>query len=360
MRQKHQQLKGAIVEAAEACFSTGRVDEDEMAAFHRSVDRLLAEAGVGEISPEVKRVTILLSDLRGFTAMSESCPATDVIGMLNGYFSRMSEIIAGYGGIIDKFMGDAILALFGVPEAAEDDLERALACAVDMQRAMDEINHDHEQSGLPSIHMGIGINTGDVAAGSLGSDVHREYTVIGDEVNLASRIEAYSLRGQILLSENSHQLAGDLVETGSANEVYVKGRREPVRLYDLIAVLKPERVDVPRRDPRNSPRVMVTLPLVYQCVEEKQVLPEKYEGEVLDISYSGMLARMHDYLPPYTEIKITLSLSIMGGATAAVYAKVLRSAKADGGFESSVEFTGLGADAQKAIKHFIDRIIGSG
>ncbi|MES9846049.1 MAG: adenylate/guanylate cyclase domain-containing protein, partial [Candidatus Sedimenticola sp. 6PFRAG5] len=94
MRQKHQQLKGAIVEAAEACFSTGRVDEDEMAAFHRSVDRLLAEAGVGEISPEVKRVTILLSDLRGFTAMSESCPATDVIGMLNGYFSRMSEIIA--------------------------------------------------------------------------------------------------------------------------------------------------------------------------------------------------------------------------------------------------------------------------
>ncbi|OOZ36100.1 hypothetical protein BOW51_08850 [Solemya velesiana gill symbiont] len=313
-----------------------------------------------ETSAEVKTITIVLSDLRGFTAMSESCQATEVIALLNRYLARMSEIIIGHGGVIDKFMGDAILALFGVPEASEDDLERAIRCAVDMQCAMDQINQQNEAAGLPFIFMGIGINTGEVAAGSIGSDVHREYTVIGNEVNLASRIEAYSLRGQILLSEQSRHLVGDAVETGEANEVYVKGRREPVRLYELAAVLKPERLCVPRRDPRQSPRIQVNMPLMFQCVEGKAVLPEKYEGEVLDISYTGMLTRVPRYLPPYAEIKITLSLSMMAGETAAVYAKVLRSVKTDNSYESSVEFTGLGADAQKAIKYFIDRIIGSG
>ncbi|MET0083883.1 MAG: adenylate/guanylate cyclase domain-containing protein [Sedimenticola sp.] len=360
IRQKQQQLRESIIRAVEEHFCGDDPERESLSRFIPELDRLLRAQGVEEVSAEEKTVTILLSDLRGFTAISESCPAKELIALLNRYFARMSEIIVAHGGAIDKFMGDAILALFGVQEAGERDLQQAVACAVEMQCAMDEINREHREAGFPDIYMGIGINTGEVAAGSLGSDLHREYTVIGDEVNLASRIEAYSLRGQVLVSDKSRRLLGAAVETGDANEVYVKGKREPVKLYEVRALLEPERREVPRRDPRNSPRVQVSLPLHFQRVEGKRILPEKYDGEVMDISYSGMLIRLSEYLPPYSEIKINLSLSLMGGESAAVYAMVLRSGKRDGVYQSSLEFTGFGADAQVAIKHFIDRIIAGG
>src|SRR5262245_34199836 len=148
-----------------------------------------------------REVSVLLTDLRGFTAISEAHTATVLLEILNRYLVRMSEIAVAHGGTIDKFMGDAIMVLFGAPFEHDDDVKRAVTCAVDMQIELYEINKRLRAEGLPELNMGIGINTGGVMAGLLGSDLYAEYTVIGDEVNLASRIEAYSLRGQILISE---------------------------------------------------------------------------------------------------------------------------------------------------------------
>jgi adenylate cyclase len=170
-------------------------------------------------------VTILLADLRGFTAITATYPAGVVLEMLNRCFVEMSQIIVRHHGTIDKFMGDSIMVIFfGDPASPGADVRRALGCAVDMQLGMESINRRHRDSRLPELFMGIGINTGRVMAGLLGSDLYSAYTVIGEDVNLASRIEAFSLRGQILISDGTYGLCGDYAETGQPMEVFVKGR----------------------------------------------------------------------------------------------------------------------------------------
>jgi adenylate cyclase len=304
-----------------------------------------------------KQVTILLSDLRGFTAMSEKHQAAELIDLLNRYFHKMSEIILKHGGTIDKFMGDSVMALFGAPTDLEDDLERAIACSVEMQLAMNEINDTNQALGMSTIFMGIGINTGTVFAGNLGSDLHREYTVIGNEVNLASRVEAHSLRGQIVLSENTYQLARDYIEVGTVNDVLVKGVSKKVRLYELLSTQRPSNIEVPRREIRKSARVNVDMPLNFRVVDNKAVQANEREGRIIDISYNGMMISVPTPLTQNTEIRINLSLSMMSNKSSAVYAKVLNIHEDNGAFNCQIEFTYIEDDAQQELKEFVDQIV---
>jgi adenylate cyclase len=311
-----------------------------------------------ESSTKTSEITILLSDLRGFTAMTEQFPAALVVEMLNRYFSRMSEIIViDHDGMIDKFMGDSIMVLFESRTGKSDALERALSCAVHMQIAMDEVNRDNESLGLPTLYMGIGINTGTVITGKVGSNLHSEYTVIGDEVNLAHRIEAFSLRGQILISENTYRRAKDYIETDDPKLVFVKGKKEQVSLYELLSIKKPSQLFVPRREVRKSPRVEVDMPFSYQHVDGKNVLPERHNGQILDIGYNGLLSVLPEQLEVFTEIKLTIALSMLGDELSDVYAKVLRTKKQNGQYLTNIEFTSIHIYAKKAIKLFIDRMI---
>ena len=182
------------------------------------------------------------------------------------------------------------MVLFGAPESKSDDSERALNCALDMQMAMDEINKTNKSMGLPNLFMGIGINSGKVIAGKVGSELRSEYTVIGDEVNLASRISAYSMRGQILISSNVFKKTKDFIETGEPTDVFVKGKKNLVRIFELLAVKKPDLRFVPRREARRSPRIEVEMPFIYQKLSGKNILPENYKGTILNISYNGILA----------------------------------------------------------------------
>ncbi len=304
-----------------------------------------------------QHVTILLSDLRGFTAMAEKYSALEVIDLLNQYFLKMSEVIQRHNGTIDKFMGDAIMVLFGAPTTTKDDLERSLACAIEMQIAMAEFNSETHLKDYPPLFMGIGINTGEVVAGQLGSYIHSEYTVIGDEVNLASRVEAHSLRGQILISENCYQQARDYVDIGSKNSVRVKGKTEVVNLYELVATNKPKRLVPPRSEIRKSPRVLLDSPLAFQCLEGKQVLATEHNGRIIDLSYGGIFAVSPIRLDIQQEIKIVLSLSLMSHQSSAIYARVIRVNKFEDQWEVNLEFTAIHQDAQAAIKDFVDQQI---
>jgi adenylate cyclase len=304
-----------------------------------------------------QHVTILLSDLRGFTAMAEKYSALEVIDLLNQYFLKMSEVIQKYNGTIDKFMGDAIMVLFGAPDTNEDDLERGLACAIEMQIAMAEFNSETQLKDYPPLYMGIGINTGEVVAGQLGSYIHSEYTVIGDEVNLASRVEAHSLRGQILISENCYQQAKDYIEIASRNSVRVKGKTDVVNLYELVATNRPERLVPPRNEVRKSPRIKLDLPLDFQVLEGKQVLDKEYTGRIIDLSYGGIFAVSPVRLEAQQEIKIALSLSLMTNQSSAIYARVIRVNKFDDHWEVNLEFTAIHHEAQAAIKDFVDEQI---
>lgn len=298
-------------------------------------------------------VTVLLADLRGFTAISAAHPVGTVLEMLNRYLVRMSEVIARNQGTIDKFMGDSIMVLFG---AHPDDVRHALACAVEMQAAMVSLNEYQRQLGLPELYMGIGINTGTVMAGLLGSDLYSAYTVIGDEVNLASRIESFSLRGQVLISQGTFERSGGFVVAGEPMDVLVKGKPTPVAMREVMAIPSLN-IEVPRQEIRRSPRVEVKMPSTYQLIENKIIMPEARQGTIFDISYQGILAELDEKLAPYSDIKLNLELSLIGRKATDVYAKVMHNFDRDGRSLSGIEFTSVSVQSETDIRQFVQLLL---
>jgi adenylate cyclase len=336
---------------------TGSQDES---ALENRITELVRNFNIESHSPPSlsREVTILFSDIRGFTAMSERYEAIQIVTMLNRYFSKMNEIILKYDGLIDKYMGDAIMVLFGAPEQDINDAHRAINCAVEMQNAMSEVNNENMAQGLPELYMGIGINTGTVLAGQVGSHLHNEYTVIGDGVNLASRVESHSLRGQILISDYTYQQVKDNVLIGNINEVYVKGKSEMIKLYEIIATYWQNEMTVPHREIRTSMRVEIDTPFAFQVIENNEVMPGIYHGQAKDISYNGIFAIIQQPLEVLTNIKLSLSLSLLGGDTRDIYGKIMSLREMSNGYGCGIEFTSLDEDSQQAIKNFIDRVIG--
>ncbi len=348
------ELAGQICAEVEACFPTQFERAAARRTLMRRIEAILDDNAPEEVAPETRSVTILLSDIRGFTALAETYSAMTVVELLNRYFSRMTEVIVSHGGTIDKLMGDSIMVLFGAPVSEADDVERAIACAVEMQQAMSEFNQHNLAVDLPELFMGIGINTGEVVAGPLGSDHHREYTVIGDHVNLVSRIEAQSLRGQILISDNTYRLAQSFVLVGEPNRVQVKGKKEPVCLYELMGTTRPRAMTVPRREIRKSPRIPVNMPCYFQRLDDKQVDAQHIRGDVIDIGYHGLQMLSPQPLALFAEVKIAVSLQLLGRDTTDIYGRVVKSESVAEGVLCSLEFTTMNIAAQQTIKHFVD------
>jgi len=305
---------------------------------------------------KLQEVTILFADLRGFTAISSDYPADVVIGILNRFLSAMSEIVIRHNGTIDKFIGDSIMALFGAPEFHDNDLSQALTCAVEMQLKMDEINASNQRINLPPIYMGIGINTGKVMAGRLGSPLHSEYTVIGDSVNLASRIESFSMRGQILVGESTYQQSTDFIKTGEAIKIFVKGKSTPVEVHEILKIPSMG-LSVPRRDARRSQRVKVNMPFTLQIVEHKIVGSEIWQGTILDISYYGIQARLSHTINAFDDIKLSMDLSLIGYHAGDIYGKVLRASEKDGVYLAAIEFTSITVQHEFNIRQFVQMLL---
>ncbi len=301
-------------------------------------------------------VTVLLADLRGFTALSDAIAPVLTSELLNRYYSAMSRQVVEHGGVVDKFVGDAVLALFGGRGAEGGDLCQAINCAIAMQRAMQDLNTESEAQGQPRLHAGIAVSTGPVMVGSFGSDWHSEYTAVGEAVNLASRIEAYALRGQVLLSEASHDAAREFIEIGHINEVMPKGKSVPVRLYELKASTRPRRLEVPDAEPRTAPRIKVDIPLRFRRVEDKKVMYQSLEGRAQDLGYHGMSADLPIALPACSEVVVALEPSALdqGKSIGDLYARVLRTQRVRGRYRTNLEFTSVGTPAQQIIKRYVD------
>lgn len=180
-------------------------------------------------------ITVLFADIRGFTKMSEYAPPEKIVQVLNKYFSVMSDVIFAHGGTLDKYIGDALMALFGAPTASPDDACNAIAAATVMQQQMQRINDDLRAEGLPEISVGIGLNTGIATVGYIGSERRSEYTAIGDTVNTASRLESNAKPGQILASEETMRAAvGTHCRTRPLEPIQVKNRRQPVPIFEVV------------------------------------------------------------------------------------------------------------------------------
>ncbi|MBW2443470.1 MAG: adenylate/guanylate cyclase domain-containing protein [Deltaproteobacteria bacterium] len=239
-----------------------------------------------ELGGEKRRVTIMMTDLRGFTAVAERLKPEQVVQMLNSYFEVMVEVVLKYQGTINEIIGDALLIIFGAPQEMPDRAQRAIACAIEMQNAMAEVNEQNRAQGLPELEMGIGLNETEVIVGNIGSSKRSKYTVVGSGVNMTSRIESYSVGGQVLISDSVLEKAADVLRIDNQREVFPKGAATPLKIYEVGGIAGQYNITLEGKD---TPLVTLIrqIPVKYTVLEGKTVGRADLEGSVLRLSHKS-------------------------------------------------------------------------
>jgi adenylate cyclase len=198
------------------------------------VEKILASPDEIRLGGENQIATILFADIRGFTRLSERMQPQQIVELLNEFFSEMTDLIFDNGGTLDKYLGDGIMALFGAPWARPDDAQRSVKTAAEMQRALAALNGQWQARGQEPLQMGLGINTGQVTAGNIGCSKRMDYTVIGDAVNLASRLCANAAGGQILISDSTFREINGRFPARRLESIRVKGKAAPVEIHEIL------------------------------------------------------------------------------------------------------------------------------
>lgn len=230
-----------------------------------------------------RTLTIMMSDLRGFTAMSEQMEPQSLIAMLNHYLGAMTEVIQQYNGTIIEFIGDGILAIFGAPVASDHHASDAVAAAVAMQMQMEVINTWNTGRGYPILEMGIGINTGEVIVGNIGSEKRTKYGVVGSHVNLCGRIESYTIGGQILISPLTRSMVQCDLEVAQEMEVYPKGVKGALTLSRITGIGTPYNL---YNEGQSQQKDMhsVQIPVRFKRISEKHCSETVFDGVLTEMN----------------------------------------------------------------------------
>jgi len=258
-----------------------------------------------ELGGERRKVTIMMTDLRGFTALSERLEPEQVVQMLNAYFEIMVDLVLKYNGTVNEFIGDALLVVFGAPQEMEDRTQRAVACSIEMQNAMVEVNKRNSAEGLPEIEMGIGLNETEVIVGNIGSSKRSKYAVVGSGVNLTSRIESYTVGGQILVSESVRKEAGESLRIDTQRDVFPKGAESSLRIYEVGGISGRYNLFLVKKVQVLSTLVR-QIPLQYTVIEGKKVGEKGLEGYVVRLSKSSAEITLGDPAELLTNLKLKL------------------------------------------------------
>ena len=259
-----------------------------------------------KLGGEKRQVTILMADLRGFTSLSGRLGPEQVVAILNRYLGTMADIIMEYQGTIDEFIGDAIFVIFGAPLRMHDHAQRAVACAVAMQLAMATVNAQNRDEGLPEVEMGVGVNTGEVVVGNIGSHKRAKYGLVGSHVNLTARIESYTVGGQILISEATRQAVGSDVIVDAQIAVEAKGIEQPITLYDVRGIGGEYKLFLPEPVEMFLP-LPEEIPLCYTVLEGKLVARTMFTGTFVQLSVKGGEVRSEHAVSPLSDIKMRLT-----------------------------------------------------
>ncbi|MGA1842974.1 MAG: adenylate/guanylate cyclase domain-containing protein [bacterium] len=278
----------------------GRYLSDEV------VNQLLETPEGLHLGGEKRKVTIMMSDLRGFTSISEKLQPEQVMTTINNYLETMTTIIFKYHGTIVEFIGDAILSVFGAPTTMDDDAASAVACAVEMQLAMDEVNERNRNEGLPRLNMGIGINTGEVIVGNIGSVKRVKYGVVGRNVNLASRIESLTIGGQILISESTRYDIGDILKLGRQMEVETKGIDEPITVFEVLGLGGDYALYLPECFTEELLMLQKEIPVKFVLVKGKVADSSAYTGSILRLSPTKALVKSQTKVDELSDVKFLL------------------------------------------------------
>jgi class 3 adenylate cyclase len=322
--------------------------------FGRYVTREVVEELLGtpdglKLGGEVREVTIMFSDLRGFTPLSEHLGPEQVVDLLNRYLGRMETIITRHKGTINEFIGDAILTFFGAPVQHPDHARRAVACAVEMQLAMTDFNRQNADIGLPALSMGIGINTGEVIVGNIGSENRAKYGVVGHNINLASRVESATIGGQVLITQSTHDLAKAHLLVRGTRSISFKGVEEDLTLFDVEGVTEPVRMLLPDVKPE-AEALGRPLPVMIHKMKAKKVIADPLEGTLTRFSTVWARVRLGEEIPPAHEIRLDVD-ETGSGQWVSVYAKVVEARKRTDSIALWLRISYVSPETLKTIKH---------
>lgn len=277
----------------------GRYVSDEL------VKELLETPGGLTLGGKKAELTVMMSDLRGFTAMCERMEPQALVTMLNHYLGAMTEIIQQYRGTIIEFIGDGIMAIFGAPAFFDNHAECAVAAALQMQAAMPEINRWNEENGYPKLEMGIGLNTGEMIVGNIGSRKRTKYGVTGSEVNLCGRIESYTVGGQVLISPTTRAQVKAALGVVAERTVLPKGVTKPITIAQVESIGAPYAVAYhPTSEP---PRPLAApLPVEFLPMEEKHVGSGALQGSLTALSRDAACLTTAVPLRPYQNLQLLI------------------------------------------------------
>jgi class 3 adenylate cyclase len=296
-------------------------------AFGRYVSEEVAESLLRapeglELGGEEREATILMSDLRGFTAMAERMPPREVIEILNLYLETMVDVIARYEGTIDEIIGDAILVIFGAPVASDDHAAKAVACGLAMQLAMTDVNERLIAKGAAALEMGIGIHTGRVIVGNIGSLRRTKYAAVGSNVNLAGRVESFTTGGQLLITEDTRERITSPMRIDGQFQVEPKGAARSLQLFEIGGIGEPFGLSLPSRSIPLRPLAQ-PLAVHFTVLEEKFVGRTVYDGHLVEVSEFEARLRSPLALVVLSNLKITVAASPQGNPAGEIYGKVL-------------------------------------
>lgn len=317
------------------------------------VDEILENPEGRRLGGSKKTVTILMSDLRGFTSLSENRDPEELVQLLNRYLERMSKVILDHDGLIDEFVGDAILAVFGVPESREDDALRAVACGLSMQNALTDLNKEITSEGWPPLEMGIGINTGTVIVGNIGSEARLKYGIVGAAVNTASRIESNTVGGQVLIGESTYRLVHEHLTRELPQTVMMKGMKSPLVNYPVKAIGPPYDIELhDRGDNQNG--IQLSLPFHCWRVEDKKVSGEPYLGETIMLNENLIVANIKPSIEPFTDIKLKFDFCVEAHCFEEIYGKVLPPGNQDEKSWSQLRITSINPLDRDILKKWME------
>ena len=301
-----------------------------------------------ELGGEEREVTILMSDLRGFTALAGRLNPHEVIDFLNVYLEAMVDVISRHEGTIDEIIGDAILVMFGAPVDCADHAGKAVACALGMQLAMADVNQRLVAKGAAALEMGIGIHTGRVIVGNIGSLRRTKYAAVGSNVNLAGRIESFTTGGQVLISENTRERIKTTLRIDAEFQVEPKGASHLLRLYEVGAIGDPYNVGFPERSGSTFP-LPAPIAVQFTVLEEKFVGRTVHQARLISVSDTEAGLQSEAALSPLSNLKMTLTSESGAHPGGEIYAKVLGALPGQSG-QTRVRFTSVSPELKSWLK----------
>ena len=313
------------------------------------VNRLLEHRDGLKLGGESRDISVLMSDIRGFTALTVSMPPEQLISLLNRYLGKMLDILIDYGGVIDEIIGDGILAFFGAPEPLEDHPAAAVACALKMQLAMDEINAVSQAQGLPNLEMGIAVNSGQVVLGNIGSEKRTKYGAVGPEVNFTGRMESFTLGGQVLISESTYTRLQGVIDVKKTLQVLMKGITGLVSLYDVRGIRGVYSVQIPEREEKLL-QLKERMGVQIRRMTEKTVDSAGEHAWITHLSQSAATLVTTQPLSRWDNISIQLLNDKAEPMAGDVYAKVISTAEDGHEHKAEIHFTSIFADAAKIFR----------